>query len=222
MQATPVWFWVGKTHWRRERLPTPVFLGFPCGSAGKESACNVGDLGSFPGLGRSPGEGKGPPLQCPGLQNSIPPWTCKTSIEWLSQSTLHPSHNLLSLCPCSMQLVVTSYLHQNVLSHSKWCPFLWLRLVFNLVAYFLHYSHFSASLRQNRGSFLTQRTLSLYCKKIHYTAFVHLSSYQLHTAISLKTEALFFSLFNLSPRKRLMDSWCWALLFKKWLRNYIF
>ena len=36
--------WVGKIPWRRERLPTPVFLGFPCGSAGKESACNVGDL----------------------------------------------------------------------------------------------------------------------------------------------------------------------------------
>ena len=40
-------------------LPTQVFLGFPCGSASKESACNVGDLGSIPGLGRSPGEGKG-------------------------------------------------------------------------------------------------------------------------------------------------------------------
>ena len=37
--------------------------GFPCGSAGKESACNVGDLGSIPGLGRSPGEGHGHPLQ---------------------------------------------------------------------------------------------------------------------------------------------------------------
>ena len=36
---------------------TPVFLGFPCGSAGKESAHNVGDLGLIPGLGRSPGEG---------------------------------------------------------------------------------------------------------------------------------------------------------------------
>ena len=45
-------FWVGKTCWRRERLPTPVFSGFPCGSAGKQSACNVGDLGSIPGLGR--------------------------------------------------------------------------------------------------------------------------------------------------------------------------
>ena len=38
--------WVRKIHWRRERLPTPIFLGFPDGSAGKESACNAGDLGS--------------------------------------------------------------------------------------------------------------------------------------------------------------------------------
>ena len=36
-----------------------VFMGFPCGSAGKESACNEGYLGLIPGLGRSPGEGKG-------------------------------------------------------------------------------------------------------------------------------------------------------------------
>ena len=51
------------------------YLGFPCGSAGKESACNVGDLGSIPGLGRSPGEGKGYPLQYSGLDNSMDsPW----------------------------------------------------------------------------------------------------------------------------------------------------
>ena len=37
--------WVWKIPWRREQLPTPVFLGFPGGSAGKESACNEGDLG---------------------------------------------------------------------------------------------------------------------------------------------------------------------------------
>ena len=42
--------WVGKIPWRKGRLPTPVFLDFPCGSAGKESACNAGDLGSIPGL----------------------------------------------------------------------------------------------------------------------------------------------------------------------------
>ena len=45
MQETPVQFLSGGDPWRRDRLPTPVFLGFPCGSAGKESACNVGDLG---------------------------------------------------------------------------------------------------------------------------------------------------------------------------------
>ena len=44
---------------------------FPCGSAGKESTCNVGDLGSIPGLGRSPGEGKGYPLQYSDLENSL-------------------------------------------------------------------------------------------------------------------------------------------------------
>ena len=55
--------WVGKIHWRRDRLPTPVFLGFPGGSAGKESACNAGDPGSIPGSGVSAGEGTGYPLQ---------------------------------------------------------------------------------------------------------------------------------------------------------------
>ena len=60
-----------KICWKRDRLPTPVFLGFPCGSAGKESACNSEDLGSIPGLGRSPGEGKGYPLQYSGLENSM-------------------------------------------------------------------------------------------------------------------------------------------------------
>ena len=45
--------------------------GFPCVSAGKVSTCNVGDLGSIPGLGRSPGEGEGYPLQYSGLENSM-------------------------------------------------------------------------------------------------------------------------------------------------------
>ena len=53
MQETLVWF-LGRVDplekgWRRDRLPTPVFLGFPCSSAVKESTCNVGDLGSTPG-----------------------------------------------------------------------------------------------------------------------------------------------------------------------------
>ena len=43
----------------------------PCGSAATECVCNAGDLGSVPGLGRSPGEGKGYPLQYSGLENSM-------------------------------------------------------------------------------------------------------------------------------------------------------
>ena len=46
-------------------------MGFACGLAGKESACNAGDLGSISELGRSPGEGKGFPLQCSGLENAM-------------------------------------------------------------------------------------------------------------------------------------------------------
>ena len=71
MQDTRFDSWVRKIHWRRDRLPTPVFLGFPCGSAGKESTCNVGGLGSILGLGRCPGEGTGYPLQYSCLENSM-------------------------------------------------------------------------------------------------------------------------------------------------------
>ena len=46
-------------------------IGFPCGSAGEKSACNAGDLGLTPGLGKSRGEGKNYPLQHSGLQNSM-------------------------------------------------------------------------------------------------------------------------------------------------------
>ena len=46
-------------------------MGFPGGSAGKESACNAGDLGLIPGLGGSCGEGNGYPLQYYGLENSM-------------------------------------------------------------------------------------------------------------------------------------------------------
>ena len=50
---------------------TDKLLSFPCGSDGKESVCNAGDLGSILGLGRSPGEGKGYPFQHSGLENSV-------------------------------------------------------------------------------------------------------------------------------------------------------
>ena len=71
MQETPVQFLGREDPLEKDRLPTLVFLDFPCGSPGKESACNAGDLGLIPGLGRSPGEGKGYALQYSGLENSM-------------------------------------------------------------------------------------------------------------------------------------------------------
>ena len=55
MQENQFDAWVGKNPWRRDRLPTPVFSGFPGGSDSKESTCNAGHLGSIPGLGQSLG-----------------------------------------------------------------------------------------------------------------------------------------------------------------------
>ena len=58
-----------KIPWRKDRPPTPVFLGFPGGSDGEESACKAGDLDSIRGLGRSAQGGHGHPLQCSHLEN---------------------------------------------------------------------------------------------------------------------------------------------------------
>ena len=55
----------------RTLVSTSHSLDFLCGSPCKESACNAQDLGLIPGLGRSPGEGKGYPLQYSGLENSL-------------------------------------------------------------------------------------------------------------------------------------------------------
>ena len=78
-------------------------LGFPDCSAGKESACNAGDLGSIPGLGRSPGEGKGYPLQYSGLENSMDciVYRVAESRTRLSDFHFHLSVHVLAaqLCP---------------------------------------------------------------------------------------------------------------------------
>ena len=62
---------LGRSPGEGRGYPPPVFLGFPGGSAGKESACNAGELGSIPGSGRCPGEGKGYPFQYSGLEESM-------------------------------------------------------------------------------------------------------------------------------------------------------
>ena len=81
--------WVGKFCWRKDRLPTPVFLGFPCGSTGKESTCNAGDPVLIPGLGRSPGEGKGYPLQYSGLENFMDGIVHRVTKSWIQLNDFH-------------------------------------------------------------------------------------------------------------------------------------
>ena len=72
MQETPVRFLGCEDPLEKGQATHANILGLPCGSAGKEFTYNVGDLGSIPGLGRSPGEGNSYPLQYSGLRS---PWT---------------------------------------------------------------------------------------------------------------------------------------------------
>ena len=85
------------------------------GSAGKGSACNAGDLSSVPGLGRSPGEGKGYPLQCSGLENPglYSPWGCKES-DTTEQLSLSLYSDLILL------LLFFFYLFISLI-HFLWC-----------------------------------------------------------------------------------------------------
>ena len=71
MKETLVWFLGWEDLLEKGQAAHSSLLGFPCGSAGKESTCNVGDLDLISGLGRSPGEGKGYLLQDSGLENSM-------------------------------------------------------------------------------------------------------------------------------------------------------
>ena len=64
-------------------------MGFPCGSADKESACSVVDLGVTPGLGGSPGEAKGYPLQYSGLENSMNRIVHGVAKSWTQLSDFH-------------------------------------------------------------------------------------------------------------------------------------
>ena len=68
--------WETEVPWRGGEGRQQALWGFPGGSDGKESTCNAGDLGSIPGLGRSPGEGHGTPLQYSCLENYMDRGTC--------------------------------------------------------------------------------------------------------------------------------------------------
>ena len=103
--------------WERGSLPSApisspaeciseIRWGFPCGSAGKEPSRSAGDLGLIPGLGRSPGEGKGYPFQCSGLENST---DCIVHGVAKTQTRLSDFHSL-TLCPKQHLLI------------DPWCP----------------------------------------------------------------------------------------------------
>ena len=79
--------------------PLLIHGDFPCGSAGKETACTAGDLGSIPGLGRPPGEGKVCPLQYSGLENSMDCIVHGVTKSWtrLSKFHFHWSMNAITM-----------------------------------------------------------------------------------------------------------------------------
>ena len=86
IQETWFDFWVGMIPWRRDRLPTPVFLSFPGSSDNEESACNVGDLGSITGLGRFPGGEYGNPLQYSCLENPMDRGAWRATVHGVTKS----------------------------------------------------------------------------------------------------------------------------------------
>ena len=86
-----------------------MFLGFPGGSAGKESTCNVGDLGLIPGLGSSPGEGKGDPLQYSGLENTMDSIVHGVAKSWTQLSNFHFHTCIYSFSDSFPILVITEY-----------------------------------------------------------------------------------------------------------------
>ena len=110
---------VGKIHWRREGLPTPVFLGFPCSSAGKKSTCNAGYPSSICELGRSPGEGKGYPLQYSGLENSIDCIVHEAAKSWTRLRDFHITIKQYQMVWASKVALVVKNLPDNVGRHKR-------------------------------------------------------------------------------------------------------
>ena len=121
--------WVSSSH--QVAIKWKLFvttLSFPCGSDGKESACNVGDSGSIPGLGRSPGEGNGNPLQYSCLENSVDRGAWRAAVhrvtesatsEWLTLSDsnahlpfLYPCLGVFSLLQWRLCLFLLSYTNE--------------------------------------------------------------------------------------------------------------
>ena len=86
MQETPVPFLSQEDLEERDRLPTPVFMGFPDSSDSKEYAYSMGDLGLIPRLGRFPGGGHGNPLQYSCLENPMDRGAWQATVHGVAKS----------------------------------------------------------------------------------------------------------------------------------------
>ena len=124
MHETLVWFLgqkepLDKGYW----LPTPVFLGFPIGLDGEESACNAEDLGLIPGLGRSSGGGNGYPLQYSCLENPmgrVAWWATVHSVaEWDTTEQLSTAHIQFKMFKMGISLVI-QWLRLHVPMQEAW------------------------------------------------------------------------------------------------------
>ena len=101
---------------------TPVFLSFPGSSDSKESACNMWDLGSVPGMGRSPGRRHGDPLQYSCLENLMDRGAWRTTVHgvaeswtWLSNWAQHAQSELIAFAqPRNKEVVLTCTLHTGI------------------------------------------------------------------------------------------------------------
>ena len=93
-----MWLTTAQIPWQAASSIFDSVQGLPCGSAGKESAGNAGDLGLIPGLGRSPGEGKGCPLQYPGLENSMDCTVHGVAKSWIWLSDFHIPLSFSGVC----------------------------------------------------------------------------------------------------------------------------
>ena len=106
---------------------THIKKGFSCGSAGKESACNTGDLGLIPGLGRSPEEGKGYPLQYYSLVYSTDyPWSHEESD---TTERLSLTHIVFPQVTLQKQRIYYKNSHELILFGNTVLPVHWAELV---------------------------------------------------------------------------------------------
>ena len=158
--------------------------GFPCGSADKESACNVGDLGSIPGLGRSPGEEKGYPLQYSGLESFMDGIVHGVTKSLTQLFLTIMISSLYCIFPFLFLLFLNLHGINNRQSLNCMAPF----------SYSLINFLFQPTLFQSLLNSIIKMLLCVYCRKIRVVYWLPLSSSSSHHPIhesSTKIEFLF-------------------------------